>query len=156
MLFFGLPNRGVVPPSTLEADVTAGSHRRVEELFQIAADLPAAEHQTFLDEQCGEDTALRAEVEQLLRVHGSETVSVLRKPVQVVEPGEQPGDRIGAYKLLSRLGEGGMGVVYLAEQTEPVRRRVALKLIKLGMDTREVIARFESERHGRRARRPSG
>src|ERR671927_76600 len=59
---------------------------------------------------------------------------------------EKPGDRIGRYKLLQQIGEGGMGVVYLAEQQEPVRRRVALKVIKLGMDTKSVIARFEAER----------
>src|SRR5436190_1530627 len=59
---------------------------------------------------------------------------------------EQPGDRIGRYKLLQKIGEGGCGVVYMAEQEEPVRRRVALKIIKLGMDTRQVIARFEAER----------
>src|SRR3954465_13127209 len=59
---------------------------------------------------------------------------------------EQPGDRIGRYKLLQKLGEGGCGVVYMAEQEEPVRRKVALKVIKLGMDTRQVVARFEAER----------
>jgi serine/threonine protein kinase len=59
---------------------------------------------------------------------------------------EMPGDRIGHYKLLQQIGEGGCGVVYMAEQDEPVRRRVALKIIKLGMDTRQVIARFEAER----------
>ena len=59
---------------------------------------------------------------------------------------EQPGDRIGRYKLLQQIGEGGFGIVYMAEQEEPVRRRVALKIIKLGMDTRQVIARFEAER----------
>ena len=59
---------------------------------------------------------------------------------------EKPGDRIGRYKLLQQIGEGGMGVVYMAEQEEPIRRRVALKVIKLGMDTKQVIARFEAER----------
>jgi eukaryotic-like serine/threonine-protein kinase len=59
---------------------------------------------------------------------------------------EQPGDRIGRYKLLEQIGEGGYGVVYMAEQTEPIRRRVALKVVKLGMDTTQVIARFEAER----------
>ena len=59
---------------------------------------------------------------------------------------EKPGDRIGRYKLLQQIGEGGCGVVYMAEQEEPVRRRVALKVIKLGMDTKQVIARFEAER----------
>src|SRR5437773_8551639 len=59
---------------------------------------------------------------------------------------EKPGDGIGRYKLIEKIGEGGYGVVYLAEQTEPIRRRVALKVIKLGMDTRQVIARFEAER----------
>src|SRR5258706_7390043 len=59
---------------------------------------------------------------------------------------EKPGDRIGRYKLLQQIGEGGMGVVYMAEQQVPIRRRVALKVIKVGMDTRQVIARFEAER----------
>ena len=59
---------------------------------------------------------------------------------------EKPGERIGPYKLLQPIGEGGMGSVWMAEQTEPVRRRVALKVIKLGMDTKQVIGRFEAER----------
>src|SRR5207247_8639073 len=65
---------------------------------------------------------------------------------QVLAAGEKPGDRIGHYKLLQQIGEGGCGVVYMAEQEEPVRRRVALKIIKPGMDTKSVIARFEAER----------
>src|SRR5947207_7751667 len=63
-----------------------------------------------------------------------------------VSTSEKPGERIGRYKLLQQIGEGGCGVVYMAEQSEPVRRRVALKVIKLGMDTKQVIARFEAER----------
>src|SRR5262245_796268 len=61
-------------------------------------------------------------------------------------PGEEAGHRIGRYKLLQKIGEGGCGIVYMADQEEPVRRRVALKVIKLGMDTRQVVARFEAER----------
>src|SRR3984957_3393032 len=61
-------------------------------------------------------------------------------------PAEQAGETIGRYKLLERIGEGGFGVVYVAEQKEPVKRRVALKIIKLGMDTKQVVARFEAER----------
>src|SRR5437899_3186974 len=68
------------------------------------------------------------------------------EPVSVGPTLEKPGDRIGRYKLLQKLGEGGCGIVYMAEQEEPVKRRVALKVIKLGMDTKEVIARFEAER----------
>ncbi|MHC4350572.1 MAG: serine/threonine protein kinase, partial [Planctomycetota bacterium] len=128
--------------------MTANHRKQAEELYQIAVDLPAEQRPAFLQERCGGDNALRAEVERLLEVHELETLSLLRKPVFHLqdEPGEQVGDRIGPYKLLGKLGEGGMGVVYLAEQAEPIRRTVALKLIKLGMDTREVIARFESER----------
>src|SRR5207253_1813887 len=74
-------------------------------------------------------------------VSGPKGTIVLSFPVT-----EQPGDRLGRYKLLQQIGEGGCGVVYMAEQEEPVRRRVALKVIKLGMDTKSVIARFEAER----------
>src|SRR5205814_166233 len=69
-----------------------------------------------------------------------------RRETPVAKPSEQLGDRIGRHKLLQQIGEGGCGVVYMAEQEEPVRRRVALKVIKLGMDTKSVIARFEAER----------
>ncbi len=128
--------------------MNAEHRKRAEELFQAAVDLPADQRAAFLEERCGADAALRADVDELLRTYEAETAGFLRTPAfgKVTEPGEKPGDQIGPYKLLSRLGEGGMGVVYLAEQTNPVRRRVALKLIKLGMDTKEVIARFESER----------
>jgi serine/threonine protein kinase len=74
------------------------------------------------------------------------TIALSLPDISSLPLSEQPGDRIGRYKLLDQLGEGGFGVVYVAEQEEPVRRRVALKVIKLGMDTREVIARFEQER----------
>ena len=69
-----------------------------------------------------------------------------RDPVDVTPPAEGPGTLIGSYKLLERIGEGGFGVVYMAEQLKPVRRKVALKIVKPGMDTRQVIARFEAER----------
>jgi serine/threonine protein kinase len=95
---------------------------------------------------------LREQVEALLRAHES-AKTFMDKPAViagaetlVVKPAEQAGDRIGRYKLLQQIGEGGWGVVYMAEQEEPVRRRVALKIIKVGMDTRNVIARFEAER----------
>ena len=114
------------------------------------------ERACFLDEACGADTALRERVEKLLRAH-HEAGGFLSQPSKAAPsaptPGlhalpltEQPGDRIGHYKLLEQIGEGGCGVVYMAEQQEPVRRRVALKVIKLGMDTRQVVARFEAER----------
>jgi WD40 repeat protein/serine/threonine protein kinase len=103
-------------------------------------------------EACAGDDSLRQRVEALLRAHesagtfmDSPAVAARGEPV-TVKPSEQPGDRIGRYKLLQQIGEGGCGVVYMAEQEEPVRRRVALKVIKLGMDTKSVIARFEAER----------
>src|SRR6185369_16116528 len=75
------------------------------------------------------------------------SASALEKSETAGEPlDDQPSRRIGRYKILQKLGEGGCGVVYMAEQSEPIRRRVALKIIKLGMDTRQVIARFEAER----------
>ncbi len=105
----------------------------------------------FLDEACGKDADLRREVERLLQAHlelgsirgaGASVVSETTDAVSV----ERPGTQIGPYKLLQELGKGGMGVVYMAEQSRPVERRVALKVIRPGMDSREVIARFEAER----------
>ncbi|HVM51376.1 MAG TPA: protein kinase [Candidatus Acidoferrum sp.] len=107
-----------------------------------------AERQAYLDRACGSDEALRQEVESLLNAH--EQAGAFLQPTVALAlpnaPAEKPGDRIGRYKLLEQIGEGGFGVVWMAEQEEPVRRRVALKIIKLGMDTREVVARFEAER----------
>jgi eukaryotic-like serine/threonine-protein kinase len=111
------------------------------------------ERAAYLDGACAGNDALRARVEALLAAAG-EPDSLLDHPL-LPEPEstvdgptnlEQPGDRIGRYKLLQKIGEGGFGVVYMAEQKEPVKRRVALKIVKLGMDTEQVVARFESER----------
>ena len=102
---------------------------------------------------CKADVEFRRRVEALLQAY-EESGDFLGKPaaqrppkaVKLVPAGEKPGDRIGHYKLLQQIGEGGCGVVYMAEQEAPVRRRIALKIIKLGMDTKSVIARFEAER----------
>ncbi len=128
---------------------------REELLFQLALMKPAGERADFLDRECGEDKALRARLEALLAAH-DETEGVLAEPAPAgrgtmkIEfadiPDEVIGQKIGRYKILEKVGEGGCGVVYVAEQTEPVRRRVALKVIKLGMDTKQVVARFEAER----------
>ena len=105
----------------------------------------------YLAQACGPDAALRARVEELLAVH-ERAASFLESPpagpaVTVNLPAaEGPGAVIGPYKLLEQIGEGGFGVVFLAEQTQPVRRKVALKVLKPGMDTRQVVARFEAER----------
>ena len=106
----------------------------------------------ILDEACGTDADLRLRVERLLDAR-SERGSFLEHPwpgPTVVHDApalaEGPGTTIGPYKLLEQIGEGGLGVVFMAEQTSPVRRRVALKVIKPGMDTRQVVARFEAER----------
>ncbi len=143
---------------------------RVEEIFYAALDVKApAERQAFLERSCAGDAGLRAAVEQMLAtqadaekffgsgspssVSAVQLAAALAKaprlhdtpPINVpVE--EELGKRIGPYKLLQKIGEGGCGTVYMAEQEMPVRRRVALKVIKLGMDTKNVIARFEAER----------
>jgi serine/threonine protein kinase len=131
-------------------------------VFNAARRLPAGERAAYLDGVCGGDPALRQRVEELLRATeeaggflqdpapGAQRPAatlVLPNPLpNAAAPGEKVGDRIGSYKLLQQIGEGGCGVVYMAEQEEPVRRRVALKVIKLGMDTKQVVARFEAER----------
>src|SRR6516165_3446089 len=122
-----------------------------ESIFAQALEIGSpAEQATFLDRACGQNPALRAEVEALLGAHrrNGDLLDLPDKPaVTVDEPiTERPGTIIGPYKLLQQIGEGGMGVVFMAEQTEPVQRKVALKIIKPGMDSRQVIARVEAER----------
>src|SRR6059036_2153897 len=119
-----------------------------KEIFEQALDItPTEERLRFLTSSCGKDAALLARVQALLRADESGESFLPEQPKAAVVPiTEKPGDRIGRYKLLQQIGEGGCGAVYMAEQTEPVRRRVALKVIKLGMDTKQVIARFEAER----------
>src|SRR4051794_18587501 len=119
------------------------------EIFNAAVQLPPEERVAFLDGACGANRELRGEVESLLHAHEAPD-SFLREPVDrtgAYEPlAERAGSLIGPYKLLEQIGEGGFGVVFMAEQTQPVRRKVALKILKPGMDTRQVIARFEAER----------
>ena len=135
-------------------------------VFFTALNLADLEHRKlFLDQACAGNPELRTAVEELLAAQGnaehffSKGASALNLPSEeiptAVKDGinentscldEQIGTRIGRYKLLQKLGEGGCGVVYMAEQEKPVRRRVAVKVIKLGMDTKNVIARFEAER----------
>ena len=121
---------------------------RVREVFAVAVALPAPGRAVYLDHACADDAGLRAEVESLL-TSSERRAGFMASPTvgaPVPQGGEGPGSRIGPYVLLHELGQGGFGVVYAAEQDSPVRRRVALKVIKLGMDTRAVIARFEAER----------
>ncbi len=113
------------------------------DLFERAAELPAAERAGFLASACGADTTLRRRVETLLAAADEAGEFLSRDEHDIAE---MPGSRIGAYRLIEQIGEGGFGVVYRAEQERPVRRAVALKVIKLGMDTRAVVARFEAER----------
>ena len=124
---------------------------RIESIFLEARELPDSERVAFLNGACHSDASIRGAVEQLLRADGRPdslldgTVELLGTHQRLSEE-EYEGKVIGPYKLLQQIGEGGFGVVYMAEQTAPVRRKVALKLIKPGMDSKEVIARFEAER----------
>jgi serine/threonine protein kinase/WD40 repeat protein len=131
------------------------SEREIE-VFNVALELPAAERAAYLDQASGGDPSLRERVEELLQAADEggafleNPATVPPKPVEIIHFGppasEKEGGRVGPYRLLQQIGEGGCGVVYLAEQEEPVRRQVALKVIKLGMDTKSVIARFAAER----------
>ncbi|MGH8248079.1 MAG: protein kinase domain-containing protein, partial [Gammaproteobacteria bacterium] len=128
--------------------------QRQLEIFSAALEHAAGpERDDFVAQACGGDETLRRYVQALLAGH-EKAGSFLDRAAGPVGPGEthlvpiteKPGDKIGRYKLLQQIGEGGCGVVYMAEQEEPVRRRVALKVIRLGMDTKTVVARFEAER----------
>ena len=112
-------------------------------VFAEAVELPAAQRRAFLDSTCQGEPALRREVEELLTCADPAAAVFDAAAQHIVQPDP---DRIGPYEILEPIGEGGMAVVYRARQHQPVRRTVALKLVKLGMDTRQFVARFESER----------
>jgi eukaryotic-like serine/threonine-protein kinase len=122
---------------------------RVHAIFTEALSRSASDYRRqYLDQACGNDINLRRRVESLLRAHEEADQFLDRSATgETLDPvAEEPGTIIGRYRLVEELGQGGFGVVYRAEQLEPVKRQVALKIIKLGMDTKEVIARFEAER----------
>src|SRR5262245_2227158 len=128
------------------------SRINVEDILAEAIEITSTEERrAFVENACLGDTAKQERVERLIRNH-FRAGTFLEHPAAIVETTlmptdtESPGARIGPYKLLEQIGEGGFGVVFLAEQLEPVRRQVALKVIKPGMDSKRVIARFEAER----------
>jgi hypothetical protein len=141
------------PRTHLDSTMTTWNPQANDVFLKLLELPPGDERQCFLQEACANDAALRVEVEALLDAN-AQAGNFLEAPPAFVnlEPAhdklltERPGALIGRYKLLEQIGEGGFGVVFMAEQQEPVRRKVALKIIKLGMDTRQVIARFEAER----------
>ena len=127
---------------------------RIESLFAAAVALAPKERDAYLERECSNEPAVRDQILALLNAH-DRAGHVIDRPVAddpdetagYAPTGEQPGTVIaGRYKLLEEIGQGGMGTVWAAEQTIPVRRKVALKLIKIGMDSRSVLARFEAER----------
>jgi WD40 repeat protein/serine/threonine protein kinase len=130
-----------------------------EAIFHAALELAPEKRASYLASVCGGDDRLRGRIETLLQAgaeadpffHHGPLRAAIGEGLQagssvILSIEEKPGTHIGRYKLLEKIGEGGMGVVYMAEQEEPVRRKVALKIIKLGMDTKQVVARFEAER----------
>ena len=131
------------------------TNQREKEVFERALEFESPEERLeFIQDACADDAVLLARMRALLQAHDEasrflpDAPGADREPTLAVPPPDDAalGDRIGRYKLLQKIGEGGCGGVYMAEQEEPVRRRVALKVIKLGMDTKSVIARFEAER----------
>ncbi len=140
--------------------MSASDPKRLFELFSKALELPIDEQPSFCDAACGEDLELRRRLGEMLKAHAM-SGSFLKDDPASPTPGrktihlqipemdalrEGPGSVIGRYKILQQIGQGGCGTVFMAEQEQPVRRRVALKVIKLGMDTASVIGRFEAER----------
>jgi serine/threonine protein kinase/tetratricopeptide (TPR) repeat protein len=130
--------------------IVANADRIIELLHAAKGMAAGAEREQFVAQACRDDEELKEQIVSLLKADAEEGDSDFLKLTRIVRPStppsEKPGDRIGRYKLLEQIGEGGCGVVYMAEQEKPVRRRVALKVIKLGMDTKQVVARFEAER----------
>jgi hypothetical protein len=149
------------PPSQTVECLGPLTIRQAHQALQQPDDAARA---AFLDQACANQPELRARIEKLLQAHDA-PVGLFDKPAaeagatsdevapghwinpaDLLPPSEGPGSRIGPYKLLQKVGEGGMGIVFMAEQEQPVRRKVALKIIKPGMDSAQVIARFEAER----------
>ncbi|MBK8096837.1 MAG: tetratricopeptide repeat protein [Planctomycetes bacterium] len=131
--------------------MTAPSHTRLRQLFDQAFELPAAARDAFLSSACAGDDSLQRRLEAMLAAADDQRFLAEPTAAPAANPGpttttDDTGTQIGPYRLLQKLGEGGFGAVFLAEQNEPVHRRVALKLIKVGMDTRQFVARFEQER----------
>jgi non-specific serine/threonine protein kinase/serine/threonine-protein kinase len=137
--------------------MTLDRWEQVKELLHKVMQLAPGQRSLFLNEHCSSVGGLRAEVESLLLVAEDVPAGFLQSAPPASElAGNHElqstprfavlGERFGPYKTVRLLGEGGMGTVYLAEQRQPIRRQVALKVIKLGMNTREVLARFDSER----------
>ncbi len=124
-----------------DSELTPEEAQRAEEIFQVVLELPPAEREAFINRECGNKTKLSDEVHQLLEHLQAAPANFLYCPGPVSTP-----ETIGPYELKEVLGEGGMGVVYRAEQQRPVRRSVALKILKLGMNSEEILARFEAER----------
>lgn len=133
-------------------------NKKIERIFSQATEIELKEaREAFVRGACDGDDKLRKGVEELLLAFDDMgDIKFLKTEAErqannvptlaEVPLSEGPGTMIGRYKMLQQIGEGGMGVVYMAQQTEPVNRKVALKIIKLGMDTKQVVARFEAER----------
>src|SRR5215510_14445444 len=127
--------------------------QRVQAVFQAALEAPdRAARAAVLERECATDPEVSRRVQTLLQAYENPASILDRPPVAAVPatvddaPSERPGTMIGPYKLIERIGEGGMGTVWMAQQTDPVKRPVAVKVIKAGMDSKQVIARFEAER----------
>ena len=135
--------------SQRSGDKTGRGERFEEELFEKARNLDTDARTSFLDDACGDDPQLRRRIEALLAAADRDD-SLLDLPATELPSSaitsDSTGQTIGNYKLLCKIGEGGMGTVYMAEQVRPVKRMVALKLIRAGLDSKQVVARFEAER----------
>jgi serine/threonine protein kinase/formylglycine-generating enzyme required for sulfatase activity len=122
--------------------LTPADRERLEKLFERASRLPSEEHANFLARECAGSDPLRHELARLLAsLSAEDRLERIRFGTELT-----PGTRVGPYRILERIGDGGMGEVHLAEQREPIQRRVALKVIKRGMDSEQVLRRFEAER----------
>jgi serine/threonine protein kinase/Tfp pilus assembly protein PilF len=152
-LIYSGARRGRVGPSWPAVEVSMSLlEEQARAIFLAALEQAPERWPAFVDQACGDNTALRARVDELLRAHQALGSIPDRGAVDSLTPTiavpirEGPGSVVDSYKLLERIGEGGFGIVFVAEQTQPVRRKVALKVLKAGMDTRQVVARFEAER----------
>ena len=129
--------------------MTENEQNRARDIFADAIELAGDERVAFLESACSGNSKLKERVDRLIQAHDADLTNLGNTRDTLPDGGDLAGTQFGRFRMLQKIGEGGFGEVWMAEQTESVRRRVAIKIIKPGMDSAQVLARFDAERQAR-------